>query len=95
MREWEKGTFLGASDEIVLQQAFEENLTLVTYDQRTITPLLKSWSESRHSHGGVIFVDWRTIAPNSLGGLIKALCSLWDAWAEASWIDRVIYLRGS
>ena len=31
--------------------------SLVTYDRRTIPPLLKTWAESGLHHGGVVFVD--------------------------------------
>ena len=94
LQQWEQGAFLSASDHVILTQAAEDGLTLVTYDQRTITPLLKEWSEAERHHGGVIFIDWRTIVPNDFDGLTKALCTLWDAQSELSWTDRVIYLQG-
>jgi len=91
LKEW---GYLGESDEVILTNAYEEGLTLVTYDLSTIPPLLKSWSEEGKTHGGVIFIDWQTIAPDDFGGLIRALCRVWDKNAETSWRDRVVYLRG-
>ena len=39
---WENGEFLGRDDHICLQHAATKGLTLVTYERKTITPLLKS-----------------------------------------------------
>jgi hypothetical protein len=57
MVKWEHGSFIGQEDSVSLQEAFVQCLTLVTYDRRTIPPLLKTWTEEAHSHAGVIFVD--------------------------------------
>jgi len=86
--------YLGESDEVILGNAFEEGLTLVTYDLRTIAPLLKSWSEVGRTHGGVIFIDWKTIAPDNFGALVRALCGVWDIEAETPWREPIVYLRG-
>ena len=93
LQEWGNGGYLGLSDEVILTSAIKEGLTLVTYDQRTIAPLIKLWSEEGKSHGGVIFIDWRTLAPHNFGGLVKALCTLWDAQSDLSWTDRALYLK--
>jgi len=57
---WLKGRYLGDSDEIVLKAAAEARLTLVTYDQNSITPVLWEWGEAWKSHSGVIFIDLRS-----------------------------------
>jgi uncharacterized protein DUF5615 len=92
LRNWESGVYLEAPDEVILAAAREEALTLVTYDQRTIPPLLKGWGEQGISHAGVVIVDERTIASHDFGGLIRALCQLWDAQGQWDWTDRVVYL---
>ncbi|MCZ8305127.1 MAG: hypothetical protein O9336_00195 [Microcystis sp. LE19-98.1E] len=51
---------MGDSDEIVLKAAAEARLTLVTYDQNSITPVLWEWGEAWKSHSGVIFIDLRS-----------------------------------
>ena len=43
LQEWEQGAYLRAEDALLLTVARQQRLTLVTYDQRTIVPLLKSW----------------------------------------------------
>ena len=92
MAEWEDGEFLGEEDSACLSQAATQGLTLVTYDRRTIPLLLKTWGEEQRKHGGVIFVDERTLAPNDFGGLIRALCQMWEAQAQLDWANRVVYL---
>ncbi len=59
-------------DSACLRQAARQGLTFVTYDRRTIPPLLKIWAEEERKHGGVIFVDEKTILPSDTGGLVRA-----------------------
>jgi len=89
----EGGHFLGAEDEVVLSEASRQKLTLVTFDLRTIPPLLRLWAEQGIVHAGVILVDGRTIPQNDIGGLIDALCALWQAQRRLEWVNRVVYLR--
>ena len=93
MSEWESGEFLGQPDSACLLEAAKRGLTLVTYDRRTIPPLLKGWGEEERRHGGVIFVDERTIPPSDHRGLIRALSDLWGKTAEWDWNDRVCFLE--
>ncbi len=93
MAEWEDGEFLGQQDSACLKQAATQGLTLVTYDRRTIPLLLKAWGEEERKHGGVIFVDEKTISPSDTGGLIRALSDLSRKTAKWDWTDRVCFLR--
>jgi hypothetical protein len=89
---WQDGRFAGAPDDLLLAEACSRGWTLVTYDQATIVPLLKSWGEQGIEQGGVILVDDRTIAANDIGGLIHALGKVWDAEKSRNWKNVVIYL---
>ena len=89
---WERGTYLASPDDVLLLAACRQGLTLVTYDQRTIVPLIKLWSEQGITHGGVIFVSRNTIRHNDFGSLVQALCQLWDRDGATDWTDRVAYL---
>jgi hypothetical protein len=91
--EWRAGNLLGAGDEEILSEARRDGLTLVTYDLRTIPPLLKRWAEAGADHAGVVFVDHKTIAPQDFGGLVAALSELWRQERRADWINRVVFLR--
>ena len=93
LAEWEDGEFLGQPDSACLQQAAAQGLTLVTYDRRTIPPLLKAWGEEERKHGGVIFVDEKTISPANMGGLVRALSNLLREAGKWDWTNRVCFLR--
>ncbi len=95
VQEWHGGLHLGLPDEELLLVAREEGLTLVTYDLRTIAPLLKRWAEEGTAHGGVIFVDGKTIAPNDFGTLVRSLASLWQAQGRETWTEWVFFLSRS
>src|SRR5579864_2756333 len=69
LHRWHKGEYLNTDDEIILEAAYQEKLTLVTFDQSTIRPVLKVWGELGRSHGGVIFIDEKSISHNDYGGL--------------------------
>ena len=64
---WRDGSFMGADDRVFLPAAKMDGLTLVSYDQKTIRPLLKDWAEQGIDHGGLVFVDTKTIAPQDFG----------------------------
>jgi hypothetical protein len=93
MVEWEGGRFLGQDDRVCLRQAAAQGLTLVTYDRRTIPPLLKTWAEEERTHGGVIFVDEKTISPADIGDLVWALTRLAREAGKLDWTDRIYFLR--
>jgi|SRR5262244_3113397 len=93
MAEWEDGQFLGEEDSACLSQAATQGLTLVTYDRRTIPPLLKTWGEEQRNHGGVIFVDDKTISPSDTSGLIRGLIDLSRKTARWEWANRICFLR--
>jgi hypothetical protein len=93
MVEWEDGRFLGQEDSACLREAAAHGLTLVTYDRRTIPPLLKTWAEEERTHGGVIFVDEKTISPADIGGLVWALTRLARETGNWDWTNRIYFLR--
>ena len=93
MAEWEAGSFLGQDDAACLRGAAHQGLTLVTYDRRTIPPLLQTWTEEDRSHAGVIFVDEKTISPAEIGALVRALTALAKEARIWDWTDRVCFLR--
>jgi len=91
--EWENGRFLGQPDDLLLTTAFKQRLTLVTYDRKTIPPLLKCRAESSQDHGGVIFVDDKTMPAADFGGLILALERLTRETESWDWTNRICFLR--
>ena len=93
LAEWDNGSLLGLDDDAILRESSAHALTLVTYDRRTIPPLLKAWAETGLKHGGVIFVDDKTISLADIGGQVKALRELVRETGDWDWRDRVCFLR--
>ena len=91
--EWENGRFLGQDDSACLEHAEERGLSLVTYDHRTIPPLLKNCAEAGRKHGGVIFVDEKTISPSDIGGQVRALSKLVREAGDWDWTNRTCFLE--
>jgi hypothetical protein len=92
LSQWEGGR-LGMVDDLLLREAAAQGLTLVTYDRKTIPPLLKTWAEAGRDHGGVIFVDEKTIVSSDIGGLIRALHRVFRETARWDWTNRIYFLR--
>ena len=93
LRDWQHGHLLASTDELLLQEAHRHGLTLVTFDLRTLPPLLRLWGEQEIEHGGVILVDDQTIDPTDVGALAQALCELWESQARVDWTNRVVFLK--
>ena len=93
LKDWRKGAFMGTDDRLILKEAAKDGLTLVSYDQRTIRPLLKEWVEVAVQHGGVVFVDHKSIRPDDFGGLVRALSALWKSERKADWNGRLVFLK--
>lgn len=90
---WQKGYYLGVSDEVILKAAAKEELTLITYDQKTIPPILFEWGQANINHAGVVFIDYRSITPNNFGALVRAIIWLWDTQNQGNWQNRIVYLQ--
>lgn len=90
---WRAGAQRHADDGLILEAALADNRVLVTYDCRTISPLVTEWAMAGRHHGGVALVDERTIHPSDVGGLIRAIEAMVREDGGESWQDRVIYLR--
>ncbi len=90
---WQKGYYLGVSDEVILKVSAKEELTLITYDQKTIPPILFEWGQANINHAGVVFIDYRSITPNNFEALVRAIIWLWDTQNQENWQNRIVYLQ--
>jgi hypothetical protein len=95
LQQWHAGAFLQVDDALLLRAAVQEGLTLVTYDRRTMPGLLFDWGQAVIVHGGVVFIDGRSIAQKDVGGLVKALIAFWSAHNHVDWHNRLGYLKAS
>jgi hypothetical protein len=93
VRDWLGGNYRDAPDDQLLEVAATDDRVLVSYDLRTIPTLLKDWAEGDRSHAGVILVDDKTLRPDDLGGLVRALRALVAQSGGESWRDRVVFLQ--
>ena len=92
---WRAGSLSGAADDHLLRAAAAAALTLVTYDRVSIPPVLAEWGITGEEHGGVIFIDERTIAQADLGGQVLALIAHWDQPHDWAWRNLVAFLRSA
>jgi hypothetical protein len=93
LRDWRGGAFLHATDEAILAAALEENLSFVTYDQRTIAPLATQWLTGGRDQAGIIFIDVKRIPQEDIGGKVRALLSLWERAQSLDWTNAISYLK--
>ena len=90
---WNGGDLCGKDDNMVLSAAHADSLTLVTYDQKTITPLVMQWATEGRDHTGVVFIDDRSILQEDVGGQVRALIDLWEKAHTQDWTNAVGYLK--
>jgi hypothetical protein len=89
---WQGGIFVGQTDDRVLQAATVASLTLVTYDLKTIPPLLTELSSDNEAHAGIVFVEDATIRKDDFGRLVNALLAHWQRYHEDDWTNRIAVL---
>ena len=93
IHDWLAGHFVGAPDAEVLREAARQQMVLVTFDLKTVPLLLRSWADQGADHGGVVFVDDKTLAQNDVGGIARALCRLWKLQGDLDWTNRTFFLQ--
>lgn len=93
VRAWRGGAFLGKDDETLLRAAAEDGLTLVTYDRKSIPPILSAWGVTGEAHAGVVFVDELAILHSDTGGQVLALIAHWERTNDWDWTNMIAFLR--
>ncbi len=76
----------------LLGEAALQAMTLLTFDLKTIPPLLRAWGERGIDHGGVILVDNKSFAQNDINGISKAILELWELQGSLDWKNRCFFL---
>jgi hypothetical protein len=89
---WRSGSFMAAPDEELLAAAAEDGRILLTADEQTIRPLLRSWAMSDRLHSGVLFLRGDETAEPRIGDLVRRIVSLDTTLGEADWTNRAMYL---
>lgn len=93
LRHWQGRKYRTAPDEVILQSANPQGLTLVTYDVRSIWPLLRTRAAANQPHAGVVFVDEKTISQQDFGGQIRSMVYIWNQRSDEDWRDVVAFLE--
>jgi len=93
LHRWHGGELLSTPDQEILLEAARERLTLVTYDQRTITGILRDLGKRGITHEGVILVDELTVATDDFGLLIRSLVYFWKQHRNLDWTNRLAHLH--
>ena len=89
---WRGGNLRNKPDEHLLAEALSEAMTLVTYDQTTISPLLVVLATCGVNHAGVIFIDRKSVRAHDVGGLVRALTAFHANFSTLDWTNLVMYL---
>ena len=89
---WRGGALRNTADDLVLAAAQEEGLSLITYDQKTIPPILVELAMNAGHHSGVVFVDRNSISSENIGSLVQALVAFYDRYHHLDWTDVVMFL---
>ena len=72
---WQDGVHLGSPDDVILINALRDCRVVVTYDLATMPSAIQSMATDHGQHPGVLFIDTKTLRPNDIGGLVRALQS--------------------
>jgi hypothetical protein len=91
LRDWHGGLYLHESDWRLLALAWEEHVTLVTYDLNTFPLVVKERLETGLSHAGMIYVSAR-YRQNDIGGIARGLVKLWRTEKDLDWTNRIRFL---
>lgn len=91
--DWQDGRIRSAEDDEILISAAIEQRVLVTFDLKTLRPLVRTWSAGGHHHAGIIFIDDGTFRQDDVGGVVRALRTLVAEHGDEDWKDRVEFLR--
>ena len=92
LRDWHGGQYLNESDARLLALAWQDRVTLVTYDLNTFPLSVKERLEEGLSHAGMIYVSAR-YRQNDVGGIARGLLKLWRAERHQDWINRIRFLE--
>jgi len=91
LRDWHGGQYLHESDLRLLALAWEDRVTIVTYDVNTFPLTVKQRLEAGLSHAGMIYISAR-YRQNDIGGIARGLVRLWRTEKQLDWINRIKFL---
>jgi hypothetical protein len=91
LRTWHGGVYLHERDARLLALAWEDSVTIVTYDVNTLPLVVKERLESGLSHAGMVYVSAR-YRQNAVGAIGRGLAKIWRSEMSLDWTNRVRFL---
>jgi hypothetical protein len=91
LRDWHGGIYLHEQDPKLLALAWQERMTIVTYDVNTFPLHVKARLEIGLNHSGVVYVSAR-YRQNNIGAITRGLLRLWKLEGKADWMNRIHFL---
>jgi hypothetical protein len=91
LREWHGGLYLHEIDPKIIERAWDEGLTILTYDVNTFPLHIKARLENGMHHAGVVYVSAR-FRQNEIGAVARGIVRLWRQNKGADWTDRIYFL---
>jgi hypothetical protein len=92
LRDWHRGLYLNESDAHLLARAWNERVTMVTYDVNTFPLAVKERLESGLDHAGVVYVSSR-FRQNAIGTIARRIVKLWESERHLDWTNRIRFLN--
>jgi predicted nuclease of predicted toxin-antitoxin system len=80
----------GEPDHIVWEWAIREGRVVVTYDTDDFPVLYHRYFQEGVSHPGLVVISSKTIAPNDIGALVRALDRLIQTNTDLT--DQIVFL---
>ena len=91
LREWHGGNYLHQEDQVLLEIAWQEKLTIVTYDVNTFPLHVKARLERGAAHAGVIY-GTRRHRQNQVGAIARSVAEIWRRHGEEDWTNRIGFI---
>lgn len=88
---WQDGEHLGSPDDVILINALRDWRVVVTYDLATMPSAIQSMASNHGQHPGVLFIDTKTLRPNDIGGLVRALQSFVMMHARSEHLNNQVH----
>ena len=92
LAEWRGGAYRTGSDDDNLRAAHEERRALVTFDVRSIPPLVRALAEQRSDHSGVILISRKTFAQNDVRQIVQSLARMLNERPGDAFANQVLFL---
>lgn len=89
---WQGGVLRSTADDHILVTAAAERRVLVSFDVKTIPPLIDRWATRGIHHAGVILISRKTFQQDDISGIVRALRALVAERGNEDWQDQMAFL---